>query len=255
MTPATMPVPDSWRTSPPHLLVLGEEVYARALAQILAASCLRPEEIAAEPTPNEGGGYTKVLGSLRKVFLVAGTGQTAADLLRMHDSLWRWVEKLSPDGIQHDLAILFVVQPAAEGLEKAVAAGLGLLQFDADLPGHGVARMDESLANLLKTATSIRPQDFPPLRARRDADVRYAALKALLQADSDDAVASAVRQVNEAFQGNDYLMDLFCRPPSHRNGNLLRKWLSKAVTGEVTPYSDDTPAASPRAWLKDNLSF
>jgi len=255
MNPATITVPDAWRTSPPHLLVLGEGAYARALAQVLGAPCLSPDEIASELMANEAGGYSKVLGSLQKVFLVAGTGQAAADLLRMHDSLWGWVEKLSPNGIQHDLAILFVVPPSKDGLEKALAIGLGMVQFKADLSGHGVARMDESLTRLLKSASAIIPQDLPPLRARRKADVRYAALMALLQAASDDAVVSAGHRVNEAFQGDDYLMDLFCRPPSHQNGNLLRKWLSKAVTGEVTPYSDDTPAESPQDWLKDNLSF
>jgi hypothetical protein len=245
----TSNIPETWFASPPHLLVVGGGAYARALAQVLAAGCLSSDDIASEPEPNEADAYPRVLGALEHVFLVAGTSHSAADVLRMHDGLWRWVEKLSPEGDQHELAILFVLPPTADGISKALAAGLGLEQFAPDVPGHGLALMDESLESLLAKSATILPQDLPPLRARQAADVRHEALKALRQAGPDEALLTAARRVNEVFRGQEYLLDLFCRPPSHRHGNLLRTWLNGVVTGRVTPHDAGSSDGNPSDWL------
>jgi hypothetical protein len=251
MNAVTTPIPEAWFSQPPHLLVVGEGAYACALAQILAAAHLRPDQIASEPAPNEAGAYPRVLEGLERVFLVAGISQSAADLLRMHDALWRWVEKLSPAGDQHELAILFVLPPSGDGLARTLAAGLALEQFTPDLPGHGLAAMDDPLERLLAKATALVPQDLPPLRARQAADGRHTALAALPKATSNEARIAAALRVNEAFQGQEYLLDLFCRPPSHRHGNLLRTWLNAVVTNQVTPYNHDSSNESPADWLNE----
>jgi hypothetical protein len=255
MNPAPTPVPDAWRSSPPHLLVLGEGAYARALAQVLAAACIRPDEIAAEPAPNEVGGYTKVLGSLERVILVAGAGDTAADLLRWHEAVWQWIEKLSPEGDQHDVAILFVLADASgSSLADGLALGLGLEKIDPATTGHGIARMSDSLETLCTTLAAIRPMDLPPLRARRAANERHQALEMLKHAASLNEPATlrvAAERVQVAFTGQEYNLDLFCRPPSHRNGNLLRGWLNRIVTGGVTPYDAGESVVGPLEWLTE----
>ena len=77
--------------------------------------------------------------------------------------------------------------------------------------------------------------DLPPLRARRKANVRHSVLQALRDSQSAAEVKLAAQQVFAAFSGCEYHLDLFCRPPAHRNGNRLRKLLSEIVTESVTP--------------------
>lgn len=252
MNPTTTPIPETWLHSPPHLLVVGEGAYSRSMTQVLAAPFLLPDELAAGPAANESGGYSQVLGSLEKVFFVAETNQTAADLLRLHDALWQWVEKLSPDRYQHELAILFVMPPGSNGIVNALAAGLAMESFDSDLPGHGVAQMDGSLRGLLTSIGKIVPQDLPPLRARLAADVRRQALSALRTAFSKNDLEAAARRVCEVFAGKEYLMDLFCRPPNHPNGNHLRRWLEMVVTQGVTPEDMAGPNECPTDWLDES---
>ncbi len=259
MTPATMPLPKTWRASPPHLLVLGEGAYAHALAQILTASFLRPEDISADPAPNEGGGYTKVLVNLEAVILVAGTGDAASDLLRWHESVWRWIEKLSHEGDQHDVAILFVLADASgSSLADGLALGLGLEKIDPATTGHGIARMSDSLETLCASLVAIRPMDLPPLRARRAANERHQALEMLKHAASlnePTALHAAAERVQVAFEGCEYHLDLFCRSPSHRNGNLLRGWLNRIVTGGVTPYDAGESVVGPLGWLTEAINI
>ena len=45
----------------------------------------------------------------------------------------------------------------------------------------------------------------------------------------------AAQDLLNAFTRQEFLLDIFCRAPSHRHGNLLRGWLNGAVTGSVTP--------------------
>ncbi|MCB1092390.1 MAG: hypothetical protein KDL87_12715, partial [Verrucomicrobiae bacterium] len=80
---------------------MGEGPYTRALAQILDAAILGYKQLLDGPAPNASGTYPRVLGALERVFLVAGTSYSAADLLCLHDAMWNWVEKLSPEGDQH----------------------------------------------------------------------------------------------------------------------------------------------------------
>lgn len=232
------------------MLVAGSGPYATALAMVMGAQQIAMETLDQEPEPNADGGYPRVLGNLQRVFLVCGTSQSAIDALRCHESVWRWVTKLTAEGDQHELAVVFVI-PAAGGKQfaEAIAAGLGLSGFCTEVAGHEIVCMDDSLEKIVETAASVKLQDLPPLRARCESDVRHAALQALRSAGTDLELVDSAKQVMKAFQGKEYLLDLFCRPPSHRNGNQLRMWLNGIVTGSVTPY--DKSAESPLDWLSD----
>jgi hypothetical protein len=251
MNTAPALLPETWLASPPSNLVVGVGAYASALALILGGEFIRTEQILVGPGPNEVGGFPRVLGGLERVFLVASSSHSAADLLRIHDVVWDWVEKLSPDGDQQELSILFVVPSAScESLAIPLAAGLGLERFEVGTPGHGLIRMDSPLPALFAAVATVPSQDLPPLRAQQAANRRHALLKALIKA-TEDEVPAAARRVNEAFVGQEYLLDLFCRPPSHRNGNQLRGWLNAVVTEEVTPYNAARSDGSPSDWLDE----
>jgi hypothetical protein len=254
MSVSGIDIPASWLAEPPRSLVVGEGPYARALAGILAAAGLLPDEVMTGPAPNESGGYPRVFGKLQRVFVVAGASQSAADLLRVHDALWHWIEKLSPAGDQHELAILFIIPPSAvDSLARSLAVGLGLERIETGTPGHRWVRMDSPLAGILETAASITPQDLPPLKARQAAEARHAALLDLRQAVTDEARLNAARRLSELFRNEEYLLDLFCRPPCHRNGNRLRGWLNGIVTGHVTPQDQADATEGPADWLDDKL--
>jgi hypothetical protein len=216
----------------------------------MGAAFLTPEQILAGPSPNESGGFPRVLVTLGRAFIIVGNSHGATEVLRMHDAAWDWVAKLSPEGDQHELSVIFVVSPAAsESLERAIAAGLGLEGFTTGMPGHGLVRMDAALPELLAAAAAVPLRDLPPLRARQAADRRHTALKALLETATEQQQIGAAQRVNEVFRDQEYLMDLFCRPPNHRNGNLLRSWLSTLVTKGVTPDGEASSDKGPAEWL------
>lgn len=242
-------IPENWLSSPPESLVLGSGPYASALAFVLEAGLLDCETLEAGPAENDG--YPQVLEKLERILLVVGNGMPAADALRHHRAAWEWVGKLSPAGDQHELAFLFVLPPdASQALEESLAVGLGIPEFDPKSTGHAVWRMSGSLESLLSGLAGTRPLDLPPLRARQAADVARVALRKLQQAADSHSMREAARAVLSVFSGREYHLDLFCRPPSHRHGNLLRGWLHTVVTSEVTPGSLEE-GNHPSQWLAD----
>lgn len=199
-----------------------------------------------------------MLGDLQLVFLVMSANQSAADALRWHNAVWEWVMKLSPNGDQHELAMVFIVLAGdAARTTEALLTGLGLAGTDQAAAGHAIIPMDAPLADILAEVVRIQPMDLPPLRARQAADSRHASLRglrcALEAGDSMESRAAAIRVI-QAFGGHEYLLDLFCRPPSHRNGNLLRGWLNELVTSGVTPQNAHTVDDGPLAWLSIHQS-
>ncbi|HRI12305.1 MAG TPA: hypothetical protein PLX89_04800 [Verrucomicrobiota bacterium] len=199
----------------------------------------------------EAGGLPQVLNRLDKAILVAESSHSAADLLQLHAALWRWIEKLSPAGEQHEVAILFVMQPLlGDAFAGSLALGLGLELFVPSL-GHGVARMGDSLESLCRTASTIRPCDLPPLLARQAGNARHKLIRKLIKAESPNDLVDAARAVSEGFRGQEYLLDLFCRPPGHRNGNLFRAWLREAVRGGISFETIGDAKSSLATWLRD----
>jgi len=100
---------------PPQSLVVGDGAYSRALAMVLGAAFLTPEQIFPGPAPYESGAFPRVLGALERVFLVAGNGHGAADILRLHEAAWDWVAG----------AVAAVAREATPTV-RAATAGLGL---------------------------------------------------------------------------------------------------------------------------------
>lgn len=237
----TSRVRDEWLSDPPIMLAVGEGSYAAALAFVLGSVLIDASGPFTGSQENYEQPVPLVLRNLEQVILVAGAGNTASDLLRWHEAVWQWIEKLSPEGDEHDVAILFVLADASgSSLADGLAFGLGLEKIDPTTTGHGIARMSDSLDTLCTTLGAIRPMDLPPLRARRAANARHQALEELKDAASlnePTALHASVEGVRIAFEGCEYHLDLFCQAPQHANGNRLRSLLQKIVTEEVTQYS------------------
>ena len=232
-------IPDSWITNPPETLLAGDGAYAEALSFVLGTVALNREMTAALPQPNAAGRFPRVFDDLKRVLLVVSERMSAAEALQLHEGVWQWVGKLASAGEHHDLAFIFILPAdAPPSFDSALAVGLALSKIDPLTTGHAVWRRSGGLQELLDVMGETHPLDFVVLRARRAADSRHTALAELQAAVSSNdasAASAAVRNVRIAFSGREYDLDLFCRPPSHQRGNLLRKWLDSAVTSPVTP--------------------
>ena len=249
MMPCSSSIPESWQFEPLETLVIGEGPYARSLALVLRAGRISPEQILVGIEVPQEGGVPQVLGGLKSAVFIAGASQSAADILGCHAALWRWIERLSPEREQHELAILFILPPSAGHVPaESLAIGLGCEKFDPE-SGHAIARMGDSLESLCRALSAIRPCDLPPLRARQASNTRHKAIHQLIEAGSPNDFAQAARNVAECFRGQEYHLDLFCKPPSHRNGNQFRQWLRHTVTEGVTPDDLAKAMADLAKWL------
>lgn len=243
-------VRNEWLCEPPITLTVGEGSYAAALAFVLGSVLIDASALVFGCQENSGEPAPLVLRNLEKVVLVGGVGDSSADLLARHKDVWRWIEKLSPEGEQHDVAILFVLPlSSSSSLGKSLGVGLGLEKFDPE-SGHGIARMGDSLETLCRVLSAIRPCDLPPLRARQAGNIRHKAIRQLAVANDREELNQAARNVAACFAGEEYHLDMFCRPPSHRNGNHLRQWLRDAVTAGVTPESLKLIKTNLAEWIR-----
>ncbi len=250
------PIPDEWQYVPPASLVAGGGSYAVALASILGTMAIAFDGLHAGPAPNASGGYPLVLQNLKQAFLVVPEDMSAADALRCHQSIWDWVGKLSSAGDQHELAFVFILPGnASKGYEEALAIGLSVPAIDPVATGHAVWPRSGALSGLLDLVTTMLSMDLLPLKARRAVDGKRLALKRLRVAVTQNdpmAIQATAHAVLNAFQAAEYNLDLFCRPPSHRHGNLLRGWLNALVTGHVTQDWCDTGRDQLAAWLVED---
>jgi len=249
------PIPNEWQLVPPESVVVGAGPYTAALASILGTVGIPFDRFHAGPVPNAGGGYPRVLDSVRQALLVAPEDMAPGETLRCHQAVWGWIEKLSSAGDQHELRFLFILPGSVSAeYEEALAVGLCVPEIDPATTGHAVWRRSGGLFELLELIAATRPTDLVRLKARRSADRKRLALANLRVAVMDDdvaAICAAVRAVMDAFKGKEYHLDLFCRPPSHRHGNLLRGWLNAGVTGPVTQHWCTTGRGQLAGWLVD----
>jgi len=237
------PFPEAWLFDPPKILVLGEGAYSHALSRVLKAGHLGFDALGISRLFPDSSPTPLVWNDLRLVYLIGDPSRSAGDLLVAYRSLWDHVQYLTDEQEEHRIAVVFIL-PRTNGVTKAsLVRGLGLEEIDPARSGIGIARMGDSLAEILALASRVEPKDFVATRNRLAADSRRRALRHLRDTLSDEANASAsadsipiaAAAVAEQFRGCEYDFDLFCRPPRHPNGNTLRQWLSRAVTGVVTP--------------------
>ena len=232
------PIPNEWLVNRAETLLSGEGPYAAALATVLGTVPIPLEHLKTGPEANNDGGFPQVLEGLVRAILVVPESMSAADALEYHQAVWAWVGKLAPAGDQHELAFIFILPPdAPKVFDDALAAGFGITKIEPATTGHAVWRCSGSLTELLGLLAAIRPMDLIPIRAHRAADAKHAALaklRATFVTDNAAAVRAAAREVLAAFSGCEYLLDVFCRPPSHQHGNLLRNWLNATAADLVT---------------------
>lgn len=250
---AAAAVPEEWLHSPPRSLVVGDGAYARALAFVLGSDQFSPKNLLAKPAAMTGQGHPLVLAKLERVCLVASSTNGAPELIRWHKGIWNWVGRLSRNGDEHDLAIIFIL-PDKHGsdLVQSLRTDLALSESELREHGHDICFMTDSLASIATSISAVRPMDFATLAGRRRADVRHAAidrLRATLSQSDYGVYQEAVQAVAAAFRGAEYQLDLFCQPPAHRNGNALRQWLGASVTGQVTPEQWRDQRSTIAGWL------
>jgi len=234
---------EGWLDQPPELLVVGESLFAHALGGILGITPVPPRIFQESGNDSRSGTELLVLSRLRLIFVVAGLGDSAGDLVALHRGLWEWVVRFTADQEEHRLRLVFILPPPFDRLASSLASGLAFPSLEAAGKACSIVAMDLSLADLLTTASTTAMTDFVAVRGRFKADLRRNALRRLAdlvsRSDAGSEVAEAIRDaavaVTEVFRNQEYDLDLFCRPPRHRNGNLLRQWLGHAVTGMVTP--------------------
>lgn len=237
------PFTEAWLFDPPTTLVFGEGAYSDALSQVLKAGNLEFDALNVTRLLPDSSPTPLVWNDLRLVFLIGVPRQSAGDLLVAYRSLWDHVQYLTDEQEEHRLAVVFILPGSNGGTEASLVRGLGLPEIVPARSGIGIARMGESLAEILALASRVEPRDFVTTRNRLAADARRCALRQLKEAflieanpcASTEMIRSAANAVMEQFRGCEYDLDLFCRPPRHPNGNTLRQWLSRAVTREVTP--------------------
>lgn len=232
-------IPTDWQYDPPEAFVAGDGPYASALASVLGTVPVRIYQLEAGPATTKSGGFSRVFDNLKWVLLVVPEAMPASEALQCHKQVWEWVEKLSSEGEQHELAFLFVIPSGvSQNYEESLAAGLVLASIDPEATGHAVWMRSGSLMELLDLIKRTHPSDAVSMRARRASDSRHIALSQLRNAlsQTDPSLCrDAAKAVRAVFGGQEYHLDLFCRPPAHQNGNRLRKWLNDTVTGAVTP--------------------
>lgn len=235
------PVPERWIEEPPIVLVVGSGPYALALSQVLGADRIAPDALASGVLPGDSGSYPRALNALERVFVVASPDQSPADLICLHEALWDWVKLLSAAKEEHKLAIQFLLPPSASGdFSRSLAVGLSVPELDSGQTGHAASSIGTGLTSLLSVASGITPMDFVQLCNRRKADQYRSNLLALKNAADETAenrLRAAAARVLASFHDQEYHLDLFCRPPCHRNGNRLRSILAEIVTERVTPSS------------------
>ncbi len=245
-----------WLACPPESLVIGECPYAKALAFVLGTVPISHESLTAEPSECLGGSPL-VFESLRHCFVVVSDNMAASEAIRCHDLVWHWVESISSVHELHELSILFVVPPSGiSSYEQALAVGLATPQTDLWAAGHGVCSCSSSLVQLLTLVAKIRPADLQTHRARLRSDTRRVGLSRLRAAVLDSTegdVTSALADVLTLFRGQEVHLDLFCRPPSHRNANQFRNWLVSAETEGVTSDWWKRGRLGLRDWLQEDL--
>lgn len=231
-------VPLEWQYDPPVCFVVGEKPYGAALATVVGTVAVSFDQLAAGPAESVSGGFPRVFQNLKWAFLVVPDATPPFDALQAHQRIWEWVKRLSPSGEQHELAFVFILPAGASSCyEEDLAVGLIVSECNLVRSGHGIWRRSGSLNDLVDLARRTHPSDLVSLRGRRASDSKHVAvarLRSAARATDPTRGREATMAVLVAFRDQEYLLDLFCRPPSHQNGKRLRTILNAAVTNPVT---------------------
>lgn len=248
----TTAIPAGWQCNTPSSIVVGDGPYATALALTFGAELLSSDQLLSGPVSHGGNEYPRILEQLELAMLVVSDAMTPSDAMQLHGVVWEWVVKTTSAKDEHDMAFFFVLPPRVPPeFVDALGVGLSVPTMTPDT-GHDTWRRSDSLVRLLELVASTARKDRKTLDRRRASDARRAALSQLRQAvqvANKLAVQEAARDVLAVFEHRQYFLELFCRQPRHRHGNLLYSWLEAAVTGSVTPDWIATGRSNLADWL------
>lgn len=238
--------------------MVGNGPYAKTLASLLEAGFVPLERVEAPVETDSEGRTFLIFEDLERVLFVVPHGMSDSEILRHHRRLLEWVARLSSAGDQHDLTFIFILDDSSHGgFKNALAAGLGIAAIIPET-GHTVFPKSGALSELLDLLRLGRPFDLASLRARQASDSKRTALARLRLAvgrnESAEARAAA-EDILRLFAGREHLIDLFCRPPAHQNGNSLRHWLREVSIGSLAQGDWRTAVGNLADWLGtgDNL--
>jgi hypothetical protein len=234
------PIPTKWTDEPPRIIVAGDGPFATKLALSLNATELTLAKLEGGPEPKSDGAFDRRLNNLESVLFVVPDGMSAAEAMWHHHWLWDWVEKLTAGKDCHEICFIFILPADISGeFDHAIAASLAVTAINPVLSGHAIWRRSGKLEELIELSGRKTGKDLQALRGRRAADVRrncIALFVATIKSDETGVSWSkSASRVADAFKNREYDLDLFCLPPCHRNGNLVREWLRSIVTGHLTP--------------------
>lgn len=251
---------DEWSANSPHLLVAGDGSLAAVLGHVLGASVMSLNALDEHALEGEEEGESyRLLEKVHSIMIIVPLSAGLTDVARWVDQIWGLVERLSSMCDQHDLRWVLVPVASNPGsLEEGLGAVLAVPTV-AQLASHGYGIWcpQHSLEDLVRVWQSVLPNDLLTLRARRNQDGRRRVLGALLgalQDNNQEAVVAVAKEVATQFFKHEYLLDVFCRPPSHQRGSKLRRWLTEVVTHGVTPHLCSSSHSEVESWLLPELA-
>lgn len=263
ITHKSPPLFSNWLANPPHLLVAGDAPLAAALGQVLGGAVIPLNALDEQIQEDEvaAGVSYHLLEELQTVMVILPLSAGLTDVARWGDQIWKLVERFSSMGDQHDLRWVWVpIVGNSARIEEGLRVVLSLPPDVLDMAGYGygIWNPKQSLLDLGRVWQSICPADLLTQRARRNRDGRRRALGMLLgalQGYDPDAVVAAAQEVMAQFsKEKEFLLDVFCQPPSHPNGGELRRWLTEVVTCGVTPHRCSSSRSKVEGWLRPELA-
>jgi hypothetical protein len=238
-----MPMPVEWIKKPPRTLVVGEGVYARALAGILAPGGLVTAKMLLQglrvPHDMPGmRGKPRVWRDVGLIVLLWESELSTADVIWRHAQLWRTIQEWTEHLEFHELKwIIGLIDLPDNDTRERLRQQLLVSALDGN-DGYGLWDRSSGLPRLLDLAEATCGVVYQEWEARKREDTGRLMLgdvRDALRAGDAGPIKSAANAAWDHFKLRLVDVDSYCQPPCHPNGHRWRDWLRDAVTNPVTP--------------------
>lgn len=237
-----MPMPDDETETFPRALVVGEGVYARVLAEVLAADLITDDMLEGGIRLRREFGQTESEVPIWKDVTTAifcwGTDLSLAHLLWRHLRIWKLIKKWTELKDVHEIACVIAVYDALDDQTQASLRQELIIPALDGTNGYSLWMRSTGLAALLALTQLANKTYFQQwqIRQRGNEGRRVLVdLRRALTGDDKDVMRSAIMAAWRYFEPRQIQLDFYCERPCHPNGHQWRKWLREAVTPPVTP--------------------